>query len=125
MSIQTQLDRLRKAMTVGMNEEDHSYLSILEKRIKELEDFESLGQRPAIRQFIDYCVREVKTVNDRLSTDVVLLKDGREGERLAMINRKEIFLYFISLFNTSADLESLERQVSAEAENFEGYQSKR
>lgn len=125
MSARDQLDRLRTAMEVGMRPEEQGELRDVERRIKMLEDYTTLSGRPGIKDFIDWCIREVRSGNDRLSTDRVLLADGRQAERDAILNRKEILLYFVGLFDTHAELESLEKEISDRAQTFEDYNQSR
>lgn len=125
MSARDQLERLRSAMEVGMRPEESQDLREIEKRVKLLEDYNALSGRPGIKDFIDWCKREIRSGNDRLSTDRALLSDGRQAERDAILNRKEILLYFIQLFDTSAELENLEKEISDRAQTFEEYNAGR
>ena len=121
MSARDQLERLQKAMEIGMRPEEANDLREIEKRIKLLEDYTALAGRPGIRDFIDWCKRDVRSGNDRLSTDRALLADGRQAERDAILNRKDILLYFVALFDTSIELENLEKEISDRAQTFEEY----
>lgn len=121
MSARIQLERLRKAMEIGLRDEDISDLRDIEKRIKNLEDYATLAKRPGISQLLDWCKGDIRGINDRLSTDVVLMKDGHEGERFAILNRKEILLYFVGLFDPYAELDLLEKELSDRAQQFDEY----
>lgn len=108
-----------------MRAEEISSLNDIERRIKELSDYQSLGQRPAIKDFTGWAARDIASTNERLSTDRSLMADGKSGERYAMLERKEILLYLINLFDPSAELEGLEKDLVERAESFEEYQSER
>ncbi len=125
MSAPDTLNRLRNVMSRGMTSEEFSELNTIENRIKKLEDYQTLAGRPAIREFLDWCLREVSLVKTKLSTDRDLHKDRREAERLAMIDRKDILLYFVGLFNTQADLDAIDQDLADRVKTFEDYQAGR
>lgn len=125
MSAHEAIERYRSAIEKGARDEEKVYLHGLEKRVKQLENYQALGQTPAIKDFTGWAKRDIHNTNDRLSTDQVLQRDGHEAERLAMLNRKEVLLYLIGLFDPSAELEIIEKQLSEDAETFESYQEGR
>lgn len=125
MSARNQLDRYRAGVSVGMRPEEAQLLREMERRIKTLESYQKFAEMPAIQDFAQWAQGDIRAINDRLSTDGALLKDGREGERLAMLNRKDVLLYLLGLFDPSAELEAIEKFLSPLADRFEGYQEGR
>ncbi|MDE1944816.1 MAG: hypothetical protein KGI03_00890 [Patescibacteria group bacterium] len=121
MAAHDQLDRLRKAAEIGIRPEDARELRDIEKRIKLLEDYEGLAKRPAIAGLLDWARRDIASTNERLSTDRELMRDGREAERLAMLERKDVLSYLLVLFNPREELDSIEKELSARAYTFEEY----
>ncbi len=112
-------------MTVGMKPEEAEFLSSIERQIKKLEDYQTLSQRPAIRELLDWCYRAISATNVQLSTDRALQQDRREAERLAMIDKKDVLLYIVGLFNVTAELETLEKDLAERVKTFEDYQAGR
>lgn len=125
MSAIDQLQRFRVALERGQRPDEVEDLRSIEARIKQLQDYEKLSKTPGIRDLIDWCRRGVREMNELLSTDRDLLRDGREGERLAMLERKDVLLYFIGLFDPAAELDEIEKELSEKASQFEEYQEGR
>lgn len=125
MSASEQLNRYRKSVEEGMRPDEAVRLRELERRIKTLESYEKFANMPAIKDLRSWATREIVSINQRLSTDAVLLHDGHEGERLAMLNRKDVLLYFLGLLDPIAELEEIERSLSTDATVFENYQENR
>ncbi len=125
MSILTTLDDLRKVMEKGMRDEERADLVSIEQRIKRMEDYEALAGRPAIKDLLDWCLRDIGSIKARLSTDRALHQDRREAERLAMIDRKDMLLYIVGLFNVSAQLEAIRLDLEEKKKTFQEYQNGR
>ncbi len=125
MAAKDQLENLRKAMTIGMKPEEAEFLSSIEQQIKKLEDYQTLAQRPAIRELLDWAVRQISSINGQLSTRGPLQFTGREAERLAMIDRKDVLLYIVGLFNVNVQLENLDKELADRVKTFEEYQTGR
>lgn len=121
MAARDQYERLRHSVEIGMREDDVRDLRDAERRLKLAEDRAALAQRPGILELIRWAKSDINSVNERLSTDRALLKDGREAERLAMLERKDVLSYLLVLFDPSAELEALEQEFSKSAEQFEEY----
>lgn len=119
------LDRFRKAIEIGMRPDERKELLQIERSVKELEDAELLLERPAIMRLLQWCRSNVRDLNEQLSTDEELMKDGLEGTRLAMLKKKEILLYFIGLFDTKAQLEEIAKDLDDRSTAFEDYQQDR
>lgn len=112
-------------MSKGMREEERADLQSIEQQIKRMEDYQTLAGRPAIKELLDWCMREIASIKTQLSTRSPLQYTGREEERLAMIDRKDVLLYFVGLFNVSANLETLEKDLDERVKTFEDYQNQR
>lgn len=125
MAINETFDRLRKAMERGLTDDDRSYLSVVEKQIKKMRGYEVLAENPAIKDYLDWCKTSIKGINRSLSTDRELQDDRHHAERLAMMEKKDVLMYFIGLFDTKAALDALEKELADRAEEFEQYQSNR
>lgn len=125
MSATDQLARFRKALERGQRPEEGNELRQIELRIKQLENYLLLAKTPGIADLIEYCRRGIREVNDLLSTDRELSKDGRGAERLAMLEKKEVLLYFVGLFDPSAELDQIEKELSERSQAFEDYQTGR
>ena len=125
MAASNALERYRKSVEVGMRDEERAYLSTVEKRIKQLENYLTLGKNPAIQDFSEWAKRDISSINVRLSTERELMLDGHAAERLAMLDRKDVLLYLIGLLDPSAELEVIENQLNEDAERYEGYQEGR
>lgn len=121
MDAAASLDRLRKAVEIGTRPEEQEYLRITEHRIKMLKDYEGLAQRPAIRDLLDYFKRDIRTINERLSTDRDFQTDRHTAERLAMLERKDVLLYLVGLFDPHEELDALAKELTERAINFEQY----
>lgn len=118
------LERYRKSVEIGMRDEDRLLLRDTEKRIKLLESYKAFFEIPAVRDFADWAARDIRSINETLSTSRELHLRSSE-ERLAMIDRKDVLLYLIGLFDPSAELETLEKELTEKAERFEEYQAGR
>lgn len=125
MTANIQLERLRNAMSKGMRPEESLELSAIEKRIKLLEGYQSLANHSSIKDFISWCKLGITEINDRLTSDRELSKSLLESERLALFDKKDILMYFVSLFDPSAELDSLDKELADRAESFEQYQGDR
>lgn len=121
MSAIDRLSQLREVVSAGMTDEDRRDLHATEQRIKQLEDYSVLKARPGIKDLIDWSMRGIREINDQLSTDRDLLKDGHEHERLAMLDRRDILLYFVGLFNPEAELDEIEKYLTDRIVAFSEY----
>lgn len=108
-----------------MRPEERDELRGIEQRIKTLENYESLGTQPAIKDFVQWARTEISSGMERLSTDRALLADGHAHERLAILDRKDMLLYLIGLFSPSEELKALEKEMAKRSDMFEEYQSGR
>lgn len=112
-------------MSTGIRSDEESELRGIENRLKELENREHLATQPGIADLISWCRRNVLALNEQLSTDRELQGASREHERLAMMDKKDVLLYLIALFDPARDLAALESELAARAEIFEDYQKNR
>lgn len=112
-------------MTRGFRPEESKELSQIELRIKQLENYKALAQTPGIKDLIDWSRRGIREINDTLSTDREIQYSGREAERFAMLDKKDVLLYFVGLFDPQAELDSIEKELSERAQDFEEYQTGR
>jgi hypothetical protein len=121
MSATGQLERLRKsAERGGGHHGDAGDLKAIEMRIKLLESYESLATTPGIADLLKWCRDEIIATNDRLSTERKV--DFQSSlERLAIIEKRDVLLYLVGLFDPKAELESLETMLTEKAEEFEKY----
>lgn len=125
MSALNKLSELRATMEKGFKPDEARELRQIDLRIKALNDYQELAQRPGISELLQWCRRGIGEINETLSTDRELLKDGREGERLAMLEKKDILLYLTGLFNPQAELDEIEKELSDRVEVFKEYQEGR
>lgn len=121
MAARDQLERFKKAITIGMRPEEQQDLESISQRVKKLDDYQTLAQRPAIRELLSFFTADIAAINARLSTDRELQRDVHTQERLAMLDRKDVLLYLVALFDPSAELETLEKELDARATDFEKY----
>lgn len=124
MSARDSLERYRKSVEIGMRDEDRSYMHEMERRIKTLENYASLGEQPAIHDFVEWAKRDIRAMNVHLSTDRGVNPEANQ-KRLAMIDRKEVLLYLVGLFSPHEELAFLESALNEQAQKFEDYQSDR
>jgi hypothetical protein len=115
-----QLDRLRKAVERGQRPDEAKDLRDIEKRIKTLDDYDSLAKRPAIAELLQWMKDEISGINERLSTDRKVDQQA-VTERLAIMEKRDVLLYFVGLFDPSAELASIEKMLLAKVEEYEEY----
>lgn len=112
-------------MEKGMRPEEGLELRQIEIRIKQLNNYKDLAGTPGIVDLLEWCRRNIRQTNDALSTDRELHEAGRTAERLAMLEKKEVLLYFVGLFDPQAELDSIEKELTDHTQSFEDYQQDR
>ena len=121
----TSLERFRSAVEKGLTNENRDELIAIEKRIKTLEDYSNLANHIGIQDLLRWIKSNITEINEQLMTDRKMLYAGREAERLALIDKKDMFIYFASLFDPSLELENLDKYLQEQSEVFESYNAPR